>query len=228
MKPFKGFSLPRWAKVLRNLFLSGLVLGVLYILAGSPAFSAEQAFRRAERQSLVGPSEILAELPVKEDYFDSLIVADDSEGVLLFPVYKSSSGSKKLYYKEKTGDVTVLDSPTSRLSTEIHSLTVLLFHSFANAASGELVLSLSTELNGVIFSRDYFLKAEYEYDGFLRFELEHTAPEAYYKVESYAFWELSKMIEDSTSLRKQVPAEVYLYDSEGELIYEESLVLGGN
>ncbi len=84
MKLIKGFSLSRRAKVLRNLFLSGLVLGVLYILVGSPAFSAEQAFRRAERQSLVGPSEILAELPVKEDYFDSLIVADDSEGELIY------------------------------------------------------------------------------------------------------------------------------------------------
>ena len=228
MKRFKGFSLPRWAKVLRNLCLAALVLGVLYVFVGAPAFSAEQAFRRAERQSLVGPSEILAELPLRDETFNSLIVADDTDGVLLFPVYKGSVGSKRLYYKGKTGEVTVLASPTSRLSTEIHSLTVLLFHSFPNTASGELVLSLSTELNGVAVSGDYFLKAEHEYDGFLRFELVHTAPDAYYKAESYAFWELSKMTEDSAALGKQVPAEVRLYDSEGELIHEENLALGGN
>lgn len=226
MRLLKRHSLPRWAKIMRNLFLTAMALGLLYIFAGAPVFSATQAFRRVERKNLVGPSEVLAILDISDECFESLLIADDGKGVIMFPIHEKYSRSTSLYYQEKTGPVTVMAAPTPREPDAIEMLTVILFDDMPDAAGAELTLSLSAaEWTGVEFAKDYTLTARREYDGFFRFELRHTAGDEYYETESYAFSELSEITDCFSNPDVHIPATVNLFDSSGSLIYEQNMVL---
>lgn len=58
--------LTRKGKTIRNLVCVVLLAGLCYLLLGAPPLTARQAFRRAERQNLVGPSEIIAAVSLKK------------------------------------------------------------------------------------------------------------------------------------------------------------------
>lgn len=58
--------LTRRGKFVRNLICMILMAGLCYLLLGAPPLTAEQAFRRAERQHLVGPAEIIASVDMEQ------------------------------------------------------------------------------------------------------------------------------------------------------------------
>ena len=228
MRLLKRHLLPRWAKIMLNLFLTAMALGLLYIFAGAPVFSATQAFRRVEKQNLVGPSKVLAILDISDEHFKRLLIADDGKGVIMFPIYEKYNRSTSLYYREKSGPVTVMAAPTSREPDKIETLAIILFDDMPDAVSAELTLTLSTpKWTGVEFTKDYTLMAKHEYNGFFRFELQHTAGDGYYEAESYAFSELSKTTDYFSNNDATIPATVSFFDSSSSLIYKQNMILTG-
>ena len=226
MRLLKRHLLPRWAKIMLNLFLTAMALGLLYIFTDAPVFSATQAFRRVEKQNLVGPSKVLAILDISDEHFKRLLIADDGKGVVMFPIYEKYSRSTSLYYREKTGPVTVIAAPTSREPDKIETLTIIMFGDMPDSASAELTLTLSApKWTGVEFTKDYTLTAEREYNGFFRFELRHTNGDEYYEAESYAFSELSKTTDYFSNQNVSIPATVSLFDRSGGLIYKQNMIL---
>ena len=222
-------KLPPGGKICRNLLLSALLLGMIYLLQGAPSFTLKGEFRRVERQNLVGPSEILAVIPVKDPYYDRLLVADDGAAVILYP----TDGKSRFYYWDKTGELTVVAAHSDVWSTELEQVTLLLFHQEKRAAWAELDISLTSQLNGREFARDYTLKSQKEWEGFFVFQLERSVEPSQVdgeytplaQSESYAFCELMRLWDNRGWSSYTAPAEVRIYDRQGKLLRQEAMVL---
>jgi hypothetical protein len=217
-------ELPRKWKIVRNLCFSALALLLTYVFAGAPVFSAKQAFLREERRYFIGPSRIIAVLDAGDESYDKLVIAHDGDAVILCPVYESNH-IKRLHYKKKTGDATVLAAPTDSWFSDINQVLVVLFDEVPEAARAVLSLSLHSEVNGVEYEGDYVLESEREYENCFLFTLRPVCSDYRAEAELYAFVTLQKMTDDWYSFSDIFPARVSFYDAKGGLISEIELLL---
>ena len=64
-------------RIVRNLLLSVVLIGLFYVFTGCPDMTVEQAYRRAAKRNLVGPGDVLAILNVDMNGgYDRLLLAD--------------------------------------------------------------------------------------------------------------------------------------------------------
>ena len=89
-----------------------------YIALGCPTLTDEQEFRRAEKIHLVGPSKIVDTLTSEYSEFDKMIVGETEYGICFFGKYTYTTGvynkdetDYRLFYAEKTGDLTLVPAP---------------------------------------------------------------------------------------------------------------------
>ncbi|HHX74884.1 MAG TPA: hypothetical protein GX699_08275 [Firmicutes bacterium] len=210
-------QLSRKSKIIRNLFLSAVTVFLIYIFLGAPAFSPEQAFRREEKRHFVGPAEILAVIDVDNEHYNKLIIADDGDAVILYPVYDLG----RIYYRKKAGDATVLAAPTyGGFPTETKQALIVLFTEIPHAQRAVLELSLHAELNGLRYEGSYLLEAEREHKEFFLFTLSPVAPEYYAQAELYAIHLLQRKTDDRSPCSGTFPARISFYDANGRLIAE--------
>lgn len=167
-------NLPVKLRACTNAALICLCLLLIYIFLGSPPFTVRQAFRRAEKAEMVGPSEILAHIRPDGTPYSHLILADDEDGVVLFTYSRWDSAVTELLYIEKTGDLTIAAAPDQTFYPKENraSVPIVLFHEGSRAVRAELELTLSADYEGEAHQKTYYLQSEQAFDGCFLFRIE--------------------------------------------------------
>ncbi|MBQ7801123.1 MAG: hypothetical protein IJ375_02225 [Oscillospiraceae bacterium] len=231
-------NIPRRARIGINLLGIVVLAFEVYCFLGCPAFTLEQNFRRAEKANLVGPSEILAVYePAGSDY-EHLLVADDGSAVIFYLHSGSLYSSDALYYREKTGDLTVLAAPGIGYFPSdkyVLDLPIFVFDNYPKAVRAELEFTLSETVNDVYYERTFQLESDREEAGWFHFNIRMESESWYVDEwgwehgtrlgnEAYLLYEFSYMCgyRDSFNLQPQ-PVAVRLYDEREELILDETV-----
>lgn len=185
MKKLKNFwaRIPRPCRVLWNLAAAFAIAAVFYVSIGSPAFSAEHAFRRAERANFVGPSEILFNEETENYLYDHLILAETEQGVITYATDENKSAS--FNYFKKTGAITVVSAPKYYpfywgLDNLQISLPVFVVDDYPEAVYAELEICVKGvqkyNLNGEsyteILDQSFTAESHREKEGYFRFSLD--------------------------------------------------------
>lgn len=242
MKRIKRFwrNLPRRVKIAVNLLALFLLGFALYIFIGCPAFNAEHRYRRLEKMHMVGPARIIDNYELVPYNYLNLILADDGDGVIMYLYADIHHGTEAFYYREKTGDLTVLAAPNLRHFTSQEfevELPIFLFDNYPKAQRAQLQFTLSETVNGVYFEKEYILDSIREEAGLFRFVI-HAASESWY-IDDYGMVQGTPLgaegvvlqqfshicgYDDSFNLRPQ-PVTVRLWDANDELILEEEILV---
>lgn len=229
-------KIPRKTQVAVNALLILLFPVLIYVFVGAPAFTVEQGFRRAEKENLIGPSEILGIEAIDGMLSDTLVVAKTQKGVVLY-VHQDSANwpVNPLVYRERTGDLMICGSPAS-ISSLVppggDDLTVILFDNHPQAVRAELDMELFWENNqtGRQYRYPYSLSGTRTNAGYIRMDYDvqwrewqgidnHPENEAIYQFVNHSQDCCYKAPEG------EFPATVRLYDAEGKLIHEQSLFI---
>lgn len=229
-------KIPRPVKVLFWAILALSVAGVYYIVLGCPTLSFEQAFRRAEKAYLLGPSTIVDKLAEYEE-FDCTIVGESAYGITFFGSYRDQAGYDTLSYQEKTGEVTVAVPPNTFGFSWVHmDLPVYVFTEHSHAVRAEMdvqVTGVRTWLeNNTKKSRTiqetFTAEATRCEEGYFRFWLKSDDDAS-----GNALWFFSSLCNIGPALsddikQSSVSVTVRLYDADGQLIHTHALMLGAN
>lgn len=239
--------IPRPARVLINILAIVVVASAFYVSIGAPALTKEQAFRRAERANLVGPSTILFNEKVENYQYGTLIMGETEHGVVTW-VDDSWYGFN---YHAKTGDITVVSAPKYWFdwggSDFAATLPVFVLHEYPEATDAWLFLDIEGtyihNLNGKNQTEKldhtpklHAFKAE---DGFFCFTLDipYRSEEGSSRDDAggladdgYALDVLAQTFTNAcTATNPQssasITATVLLYNEYGTLIAEKELVL---
>lgn len=172
MKRLKAWfsRVPRPVRACADLLLAALLLAVCYAASGCPSFGIRDAFRRAEKAELTGPSRILDVVDVPRDWavsgYSRLVVADAGEEILFFPQATprgSTSMDGKLFRREKEDGLLAVPAPCDGIfSPDRGGDTVLPLFLFADderavTVRAELTLSSAYGVTGTARrERGYF------------------------------------------------------------------------
>ena len=233
-------KLKNWKrKTIILLLIIPVILILTYHAIGSPVLTAEQSFRRAEKEHALGPATILGtESIITDDYgyhYDTLIVAETKYGAMLYCTELNKQD--RLYYREKTGPLTVMALPNggwSWLINEPRQLNVILFDDYPEAVRAELEIKVEWAKDFYGFTPDgvyyhYQLNAERTADGYFRFV--HTIYGSDYidndNVAMRILTDISckRQVGEAYFLELEIPVYLRLYDSNGNLVTEESHIL---
>lgn len=229
-------SIPRKRKITINLLMMALIGALLYLFLGCPAFTAEQRYRRAAKAHMVGPGEILGIFDPEGSNYQHVLVAEEQNAVIFY-LYSDVPGSMEdLYYREKTGRLTVLASPNilpGSFGAQVLELPVFLFDDYPEALRAELEITLSETVNDEYYEKTYHLESPREADGYFHFHIHAEAEGSYTDIygfelpnelgaEGIVLRQFSQMCgyDDSFNLQPQ-PVTVRLYDKNDSLILEE-------
>lgn len=217
------------------LLVTVLCCCVSYWAMDCPAFSAEQAFRRAEEKRMLGPATILGTETIDchgygYDY-DTLIVAQTKYGSMLYSTKLNKM--ENLYYRPKNSSFTIMAFPNGGLAwskDEPRQLNVILFDNNPEAVSAELELIIDFDAylpEGVYYH--YKLTAQRENHGYFRFV--HTVYGSDYMDNDNVAMKMltditcSESLTEFYNLQYAIPATVRLYDEDHNLIVEENLTI---
>lgn len=251
MKKFKNLWLriPRWVRACLNLIAVFLLAVTFYVCIGAPTLTEAQAFRRAEKANLVGPSTILVDTDLANYDYDHLILAETDVCVLTYVTDKT--WYSELNYIPKTGDITVVAAPKGPFNWGYQNLGVTLpvfvVDDVPAAQRAELeihilgtyVINLNGEQLEIPLDHRYSLESQREAEGFFRFviELPFLYPtDAYgndiaaeHGADGYALDLLAEIFTDSYYYRSgssaSITAAVRLYDISDNLMETRELTL---
>jgi hypothetical protein len=221
-------------KILRNLALLSAALFLFYLFLGAPPTSDEELFHRKERQNLVGPSRVLAIPDWQAGHYERLVIAESDFGCALMPIYSGRSAREGVYYKERSGGVTIMVAPDDDWwRTGEQTRWLIAFDSVPEAVRAEITLTLLyNEPDSGIFEtlaehsymRDYTASSIREYGGIFLFGFDFAADSSRTYLEDQAIDAFARM----GDLRRNdtlFPATVRLYDMDGVLVYEQETVV---
>lgn len=211
----------------------------LYWVLECPVLTVEHAFRREERIFALGPSTILGkehiDCPGYGYNYDNMIVAETETGAMLYCC--NLNEHERLYYREKTGSLTIMALPNGSWSwkkDQPRQLNVVLFDDYPEAVKADVVIDVDWPHdfygftpNGVSYS--YNLTAQREQDGYFHFV--HSTYGSDYIDNDNAAMRILTDISCETNVSEiyyfelTIPATVKLYDKDDNLIVEENLVL---
>lgn len=229
-------SIPRKKRIVINILAIAVLSFAIYLFLDCPAFTAEQRYRRAERAHMVGPAEILGIYDPEGSNYQHVLVAEEQNAVIFY-LYSDIQGSMEdLYYREKTGDLTVLASPNilpGSGDAQVLDLPVFLFDNYPEALRAELEITLCETVNDEHFEKTYYLESTREGHGYFHFNIHAEAEGTYTDIygfempnelaaEGIVLRQFSQMCgyHDSFNLRSQ-PVTVRLYDENDALILDE-------
>lgn len=219
------------ARILRNALLLLLLLAAGFYFSGFPLPIPELQFRREERAHLVGPGTIIGREDIDFSGYETMIVAETEEGLILW-VAGHEIDRSNLIYREKTGGNLLLAAPGElgyMTVAEETNLPLILFDRYPKAARAELQFTLREEIDGEIFEKSYQLSADRETSGYFLFTLN-----ARRQTESGTDPELLtlQIFANAASGRDwninyRVPIQVRFYDSRDILLAEETVIISG-
>lgn len=220
--------LPVKLRACANAALICLCLLLIYIFLGSPPFTARQAFRRAEKAELVGPSQILSHVRPEGTPYRHLILADDEDGVILFAYDRWDPDATELLYIEKTGDLTIAAAPDDTFYPKENRavIPIVLFHEGSRAVRAELDLTLSAHYEGEEHQKTYYLQSQQTFDGCFLFSID-VHSQTPLGAEGQLLFTLQTVTGNSMADTRDnvIPAVVRLYDQEDDLIREETILI---
>ncbi len=126
------------------ILLSGIIL--LYAANDFPPLSPESAFRRLEKQHLLGPAEILDTLQIRQLVSDRIMIAKSEYGYSLYQWDSQEDYDNSLFiYRPKTEDITIFrPSYFDRLCyLEGWQLPYFVFTDHASATTATFTLELT-------------------------------------------------------------------------------------
>lgn len=242
-------NIPRKVRIGVDIGLILLILFLFYLSIGAPAFSTEQAFRRAEKINMAGPGEIVDTLGWS-DYpmFETLIVAETENGVEFYGEYRmgnSDAWPKGLNiqyrtplftYREKTGDLTVAAAPVAVFGLSLYDfetkLPVYVFDEYADAVRAEMELTVrgiyDTRINGQDiyreFSQTFSAEAQRQGEGYFRFLLSGSGWILDY-ISHVSNGDGYHHVLTDSERGASIPVTVRLYDENDVLIMEKELFI---
>lgn len=221
-------TLSKKKRILRNLLLLVLLVGLMDFLIADAFLIPENQFRREERGNLVGPSTILGKEEIDHSYCHGMIVADAGDGVILW-LYGRDIGRTHFTYREKYGENMILAGPGSfgfMYVTDTLHLPIVLFDNVPKAARAELDFTLSIDYNDVPFEKSYHLEAERTAQGYFHFTLEAEGESERgdlgaegAAINRFAYISTS----ESDYIDISIPVDIRFYDLTGQLIGSDTV-----
>lgn len=228
--------IPEKTQVAVNVLLILILPVLIYVFVGAPSLTVEQGFRRAEKENLVGPAEILGIETIDGILTDTLVVAKTQKGVILYVDQDSVDWPvNPLVYREKTGELMICGSP-GRISPIVppdgDDLTVILFDNYPQAVRAELDMELFWEnrQTGKQYRYRYSLSGTRKNPGYIRMDYpvqwkdwqgidDHP--------ENTAIFQFVNHSADGSyrAPAGEFPASVRLYDENDTLIHTEETYL---
>ncbi len=210
-------------RVVRNLLCIVLAVYLIWMLGGENALTPERAFRRAEQQAMVGPSEIMLE---RRDG-DMVTIMGRTDHGYFFGVFAPNAAPmygwdiRRTFYAERQEDVTFTVARPEWGVFDVNYVDLLLLCDDPAVSRGEAELTLAGtgSLNGRRYDFDQtytveFLPAE---DGILSGRVEA-------RLEDDGSWEsLLERVMLGHIYDDTVPVTVRLYDAAGALLLERSI-----
>ena len=221
-----------------------ILLAVAYYIALGCPTTFRQEFRRAEKAHLVGPSKIVDSLNKGHyDEFTRLLVGETEEGIVFFGKYFTTSGKTgwrdkyayRFYYLPKTGDISFAAAPNIFGQFWVYQNQVLPVYVFTEQEAVRAVIKVKVDsmYKPLSFNQQtpilLFATMEAESirsdDGPFCFMLQASR-----EAEAQALGLLSTVSTDTTWLPDhqkdaEVDVTVLLYDSNDQLITEETLTI---
>ena len=234
MKKRKVSRLNRRQRVARNLLCTMLLLFFCWLVLDCPALTLKWAFRRAEKVSLVGPSEIIDVIEGDWRSEENLLVVGESR--YGYSVYNANLlkpwigyANTSVAYREKEGEVELF-SPMDSIRYSTGDVPWFLFTELP-AARAQIEFSFET---GRV---DYYVYAPVHYcaegekrgDGYFLFILPVVAegnedfPKRDMRTAQLQFTMRDLVMANRNAYPMDVDITVRLWDGQGTLIYEEVL-----
>lgn len=241
--------IPRKVRAIGNFLLILLLAVIFYISIGAPTLTERQAFRRAEKADLLGPSSILLDTDLEYYDYDHLILAETDYGVITY--LSDRNWDSILCYTGKAGDITVVAAPKNTINWGFLNFTVRLpvfvVDDVPDAVRAELeihiegtyVINLNGETLQIPLDHHYALESTREEKDFFQFTIELPSLDPFdeYGNDTHAEhgadgYALDLLAETFSSRSNWLPrsnasitATVRLYDELDSLITEQDLTL---
>lgn len=219
-------------RVIRNVLLLILLLAAVDYFSGLPVPVPEIQFRRDERAHLVGPGKILGTEEIYYSLYETMIVAETEDGVILW-VTAHGIGRSDLIYREKNGDNLLLAAPGSlgymTVADEVH-LPLILFDKHPRAVRVEIQFTLNETIDGEVFEKTYHLSADRETAGYFLLTLNAGSgyPVGIDYDEALTLQIFANIVSrQDWRMDYSVPVQMWFYDGRDNLIAEETLVISG-
>lgn len=246
MKQIKGLwgNIPRKIRAGINVLLILFLLLIIYIGMGSPVFTLQQRFRRAEKAYLVGPGEIVdhTQWGLYSEFTD-MLVAETEYGVMFYGYWDQKfplEDCEVFSYREKTGKLTFLAPPSLGFSWSFQDfgriIPLYLFDDYPEAVRAEASVRArgTHQVNDTKtpFDMCFAVSADRFSDGVFRFLLELESGQPLKLAAAQMLTEISTTAESwpyctTSAFYKEPHADITirLYDEDNNLIVEEELVL---
>lgn len=218
----------RKKKVIFNFILIAVLMLLLYIFLGCPAFTPTQQFRREEKANGVGAAEILDSICLEEySYlypYDQMIIAKSEYGATVFCYDSSNLRRNELTYRSFAKEETVFAVPSTTgynfSSRKEASIPILVFDDVIAAQRAEMRIFVNVTGDAGNFQKEYLLNAKRQTDGYFLFTLSAMS-DIQLGLEGEVLHQLVEMgADDSNRVNADVsfPVEISYYDSNNKLI----------
>ena len=240
--------IPRSVRVLLDIIIAAVLLSASYIALKMPIMSDEARFRMIEKENLVGPSEIIAELDIPfSNYafmsvgYDKLIIGDDGDSVIFVSFLsgqdRTSSMDGRLIWRDKKDGILLAPlpsntplTPTALIPNAGNSVIFVPFYLIVDdtdAAGAVVTIRLSDEYS-VSYSgirldpsqTEYTRGALFLINGWVKYPEMHETEEAQLICDLINTNNIYYYGSD-----KSFPAEIKLYDAEENIIESRSYVI---
>ena len=194
-------KLAAWALILL------ITAAFLFFCYNRPSLTPEIAFRRAEKQQLIGPAEIIATLSSKNGYSESILIGKTEHGYTTYEYYNSGhlDGGQMRYFP-KTEDATLFGPKYTYYDENgLPYILIFLFPETCSAPLAELTLTISCEDE----TETYHTEGQRQDGGF------YILPLPYRELKSQHYWLLQQALTGAYSeydLTGTVEISVEYYD----------------
>lgn len=196
-----------WAMVLTA------AIALLLLCVGFPSPSAEFALRKAEKQHLIGPCQIMTCLDFPNGAYDHILIGQSEYGYTFFECNSPNYDDGKLTYVERREGATLYCTYSQYGSEEWGRDWLPVFAMVDNKSAVTAKLTLTTTHSGQTVT--YPLEAGLSASGLFLFSWKTL------ELRSYDYWLVQQMIarhHDGYLLDGTAQATLELYNSRGELL----------
>lgn len=143
---------------------------MLYVLSGAPSHNAKIAFRRKEKQNLIGPAEIVEILNFEDNCFDHLLIGRSDYGYTFFEWNERYPDDGELSYQPRAKGATLFCTKYSYQDISYGQgwLPIFAFVDLPAAYSARLTLAITTEHG----ESTYLLETQRSQEGYFLFRLD--------------------------------------------------------
>lgn len=159
---------------------------VLYVLSGSPSPTARIAFRRKEKQNLIGPAEIVEIMDFKDNRYDHLLIGKSQYGYTFFEWNDRDPDNGVLSYQPKAKGATLFCTEYSYQDMYYGQgwLPIFAFVDTPKAYTAKLTLAITTKHG----ESTYLLEVQRSQQGYFLFSLDTP------NLKLQEFWVIEQLI----------------------------------